>query len=45
MKPFGVGILRYAERICEMHDLAKYVPPPLIKKYEYYQADWAIHDK
>ena len=28
MKAFKVKILRYAKRVCEMHDLAKYLPPP-----------------
>ena len=31
VKPFHVKILRYSERIGEMHDLAKYLPPPSIK--------------
>ena len=28
---FRVKILRYAERVIEMHDLARYLPPPSIK--------------
>ena len=31
VKPFKVKILRYAKRVSEMHDLAKYLPPPLMK--------------
>ena len=27
MKPFRVGTLQYYEHVCEMHDLAKYLPP------------------
>ena len=28
MKSLKVKILRYTERVCEMYDLAKYLPPP-----------------
>ena len=28
-----------------MHDLAKYLPPPLMKGQEYDDVDWAIHEK
>ena len=31
VNPFKVKILRYAERVIEMHDLAKYLPPPSMK--------------
>ena len=31
MKPFKVKILRYAKSVCNMHDLYKYLPPPLMK--------------
>ena len=31
LKPFKVKILRYAKRVREMHDLAKYLHSPLIK--------------
>ena len=31
VKPFKVKILRYAERVRDMHDLAKYLRPPLMK--------------
>ena len=27
-KPFRLGIIQYAEYIREMHDIAKYLPPP-----------------
>ena len=30
-KPFKVKILRYSESVREMHDLAKYLPPPSMK--------------
>ena len=45
VKPFRVVILQYAERVCEMHDLAKYLPPPLTKGQEYNDADWDVCDK
>ena len=31
VKTFRVIILQYADRVCEMHYLAKYSPPPLTK--------------
>ena len=31
VKPFKIKILRYAERMCEMNDLANYLPPPSMK--------------
>ena len=43
--PFRVGILQYANHVRDMHDLAKYLPPPLMKGSEYYGADWTVHDK
>ena len=45
MKPVRVGILQYAECVCEMNELAKYLPPPSMKDQEYDEADWAIYDK
>ena len=37
VKPFGVGILCYAERVWEMHDLAKHLPPPPSMKGDGYE--------
>ena len=31
VKPFKVKILRYDESVRDMHDLSKYLPPPLMK--------------
>ena len=31
VKPLKVKILHYTKRVCNMHDLAKYLPPPLTK--------------
>ena len=31
VKPFKVKILRYDERVREMHDLVKYLTPPSMK--------------
>ena len=45
VKPFRTGILHYAERVHEMHDLTKYPPPPLMKVGEYDQAYWNVRDK
>ena len=32
--PFRAGNLQYAARVCEVHNLAKYLPPPSIKGRE-----------
>ena len=40
MKPFKVKILRYAERVRDMHDLAKYLPPPSMKGESSMAANW-----
>ena len=32
VKPFKVKILYYATRVCEMHDIEKYLPPTLMKR-------------
>ena len=32
LKPFKVKKIRYAERIREMHELAKYMPPPFMEE-------------
>ena len=45
MKPFRVSILQYDERVCKMHNLAKYTNRHFMKKQEYYDADWAVCDK
>ena len=42
VKPFRFTILRYAECICEINDLAKYLTPSLMKDGDYYEADWAV---
>ena len=34
VNPFRVVIIHYAERVREMHDLAKYLPPLSMKKQE-----------
>ena len=31
VKPFKVKMLCYSERVRDMHDLAKYLPPPSMK--------------
>ena len=45
MKPFKVGIIKYNERVREIHNLEKYLPPPLMKGQEYNEADWEVRDK
>ena len=45
MKPFRLGILQYAERVREMHDIVKFLPSPSKNGYEYDQVDWNVRDK
>ena len=45
VKPLQFGVLHYAERAQEMHNLVKYLPPPLMKGQEYHKEDWAFRDK
>ena len=42
MNPFRVVIIQHAERIREMHNLAKSLPLPSMKGDEYNQADWDV---
>ena len=41
VKPFKVKILRYSKRVREMHDLEKYLPPPLIKGESSMAYNWS----
>ena len=45
VKPFRVRILQYAERVCEMHNLTKYPPPPSMNGGEYDKAYLTIRYK
>ena len=45
VKPFRVRILQYVESARDMHNLAKCLPPHLMKGREYYKADWDVRDK
>ena len=42
VKPFKVKILRCAERIRDMHDLAKYLPPPSMKVESSMASNWSV---
>ena len=42
LKPFRVVILHYAERVEEMHDLAKQLPPPLINGDSFEEYNWKV---
>ena len=42
LKPFKIKILRYAERVSEMHDLAKYLPPPSMKGETSEADNWTL---
>ena len=44
VKPFKVKILRYVEPVQEMHDLAKYLPPPLMKGESAMEANWSVQN-
>ena len=45
VKPFKVKILRYSERVCEMHDLANYLPPPSMKGESVMADNWNVHNQ
>ena len=42
---FKVKSLCYVERVCEMHDLAKYRPPPYMKRKIVMADNWNICNK
>ena len=45
VKPFKFKIIRYSERVREMHDLEKYLPPPSMKGDSEMAANWNFHNK
>ena len=45
VKPFRVKILLYAERVREMHELAKYLHPPSMKVEISMAANWAFRNE
>ena len=45
VKTFKVKILRYTKRVREMHDLAKYLPPPLMKGESAIIANWSVRNE
>ena len=45
VKPFQVGIIQYTERVHDMHDLAKYLPPPLTKGKNLESDNWDVRNK
>ena len=44
LKNFRVSILQYVERIREMHELGKYLPPPPKKGDMYSEANWRFRN-
>ena len=45
VNPFKFKTICYAERIREMHDLAKYLPLPLTKGESADAANWIVHNQ
>ena len=45
VKPFKVKILHYVERLCEMYDLAKYLPPPWMKGESEMATNWSARNE
>ena len=45
VKPFKVKIICYAERMCDMHDLAKYLHPPTMKGKRTEAANWTSRNQ
>ena len=44
-KPFKVKNFRYTKCVCGMHDLAKYLPPPLVKVKSSEAANWTVRNQ
>ena len=44
VKPFRVVIIKYNELVRNMHNLAKYFPPPLMKYKRFESYNWAVRD-
>ena len=45
LKPLKFKILRYAERVREMHNLSNYLPPPTIKGDSAMAANWNVRNE
>ena len=45
VKPFRVGICRYAKRVQDVHNLAKHLPPPSINCDSFEAANCKVRDK
>ena len=45
VKPFKAKILRYSKRVREIHELAKYMPPTLMKGEDAMAANWSVCNK
>ena len=45
VKPFTVRIIHYAKSVLDMHDLAKYLPPPLMKRESAMSYNWRVCNK
>ena len=45
VKPFRVDIIQYADRVCDMQELAKHLPPTLMKGRWFESANWSVRDK
>ena len=45
VKPFRVGILHYTERVEDMQDLAKHLPPHLVKGDIFEADNWRVRNK
>ena len=44
-KPFKINIICYADRLINMNDLSKYLPPPLMKGESAEAANWTVHNQ
>ena len=45
LKPFKVKIIRYAEHVRDMHDLAKYLLRPLVKGRSAEEDNWTFRNQ
>ena len=45
LKPFKVKIIHHSERVREMHNLSKYLTPPLMKGKNAEGANWTVRNQ
>ena len=44
-KPYKMGVLNYAECLCEYFEIAKFPPPPRSKNEDFHKSAWDTSNK